>query len=245
VIHDVISEEHITLPESSNLFLELDQDTSTCNYYFAQHDLRTVFWLHALDTSSVGLPPSFSGNHLQYALQENYWIHAEMFPETASQYSLTALNELQVIFLHARADALTSETPTFPYLPEQCENFIDLLQRGKDNASSPYVITYVARLWATVANHRFFIHFGEDHCRLSSDQLILEVPDSKRSPTLAIISNALLFGLPNEYQAKFESLWVDQLAYISPRREQFHRTVKELSGMILWVGQFLLVQYHP
>jgi hypothetical protein len=131
-----------------------------------------------------------------------------------------------------------------------------------DNASSPYVITYVARLWATVgkfhasttrgtsrdlppANHRFFIHFGEDHCRLSSDQLILEVPDSKRSLTLAIISNALLFGLPNEYQAKFESLWVDQLAYISPRREQFHRTVEELSGMILWVGQFLLVQYHP
>jgi hypothetical protein len=121
VIHDIIAEEHITLPESSNLFLELNQDTSTCNYYFAQHDLRTVFWLHALDTSSVGLPPSFSGNHLrtfaiytflcqlsqssrpEYVLQENYWIHAEMFPETASQYSLTALNELQVIFLHARA----------------------------------------------------------------------------------------------------------------------------------------------
>jgi hypothetical protein len=28
-------------------------------------------------------------------------------------------------------DALTSETPTFPYLPEECEKFIDLLQRGK------------------------------------------------------------------------------------------------------------------
>jgi hypothetical protein len=36
-------------------------------------------------------------------LQENYWIHVELFPETASLYSLTALNELQVIFLHARA----------------------------------------------------------------------------------------------------------------------------------------------
>lgn len=65
-------------------------------------------------------------------------------------------------------DALTSETPTFPYPAEQSEEFIDLLQRGKgvfrlhndmppavnrslaDNASSPYVITYVARLWATV-----------------------------------------------------------------------------------------------
>jgi hypothetical protein len=137
VIYDVITEEHITLPESSHLFLEIHQDSSTCNYYFAQHGLRTIFWLHALDTISVGLPPSFSGNHLQYALQENYWIHVELFPETASQYSLTALNELQVIFLHARADALTSETPTFPYPAEQSEEFIDLLQRGKDNASSP------------------------------------------------------------------------------------------------------------
>ena len=84
-------------------------------------------------------------------MQENYWIHVELFPETASQYSLTALNELQVIFLHGRAgeagshllilhlvvtdviyiDALTSETPTFPYPAEQSEEFIDLLQRGK------------------------------------------------------------------------------------------------------------------
>ena len=74
----------------------------------------------------------------------------ELFPDLASQYSLTALNELQAIFLHARAgeagsilitlapggdrrhlDALTSETPTFPYPAEQSEEFIDLLQRGK------------------------------------------------------------------------------------------------------------------
>ena len=111
----------------------------------------------------------------------------ELFPETASLYSLTALNELQVIFLHARAgeagnfliahapgsdrqylDALTSDTPTFPYTAKQSEEFIDLLQCGKgvfrllhparppanwilaDQASNPYIITYVARLWATV-----------------------------------------------------------------------------------------------
>ncbi|KAN0131978.1 hypothetical protein V8E53_010258 [Lactarius tabidus] len=240
VIYDVITEEHVTLPESSHLFLELHQGSSTCNYYFAQHGLRTIFWLHAHDTLSVGLPPSFSANHLQYALQENYWIHVELFPESASQYSLTALNELQVIFLHARADALTSETPTFPYPAEQSEQFIDLLQRGKDNASSPYVITYVARLWATVANHRFFIHFGEDHCRLSSDQSILEVPDSKRSLTLAIISNTLLFGLPNEHQAKFESLWVDQLAYTSPWRKHVSGTMEELRHMMSWFLALLI-----
>ena len=88
----------------------------------------------------------------------------------------------------------------------------------------------------TVANHRFFIHFGEDHCRLSSDQRILEVPDSKRSLSLAILSNTLLFGLPNEVESKFESLWVDQLVYTSPWRKHVAGTVEELSHMMSWVS---------
>jgi hypothetical protein len=86
----------------------------------------------------------------EHSLEENYWIHVELFPETASQYSAVALNELQVSFLHARAgkagnrnishsprndkpylDALTSETPTFPYTAKQSQEFIELLQCSK------------------------------------------------------------------------------------------------------------------
>ncbi|KAF8269466.1 hypothetical protein EI94DRAFT_950737 [Lactarius quietus] len=171
IICDMITEENVHLRETTHLFLEIHEDSGTCNYYFADHVLRTVFWLHTLDTISVGLPDSFSSGHLQHSLEENYWIHVEQFPETASQYSAMALNELNAIFLHARADALTSETLTFPYTANQCDDFIELLQRiNVENASSPYVVTYVARLWATVANHRFFTHFGEAHCQLSPDE---------------------------------------------------------------------------
>ena len=86
----------------------------------------------------------------EHALEENYWIHVELFPETASQYTVNALNELHAIFLHARAgeaenqlffhvpgsdrqhlDAPTSDTPTFPYTTNQCEDFIELLQHSK------------------------------------------------------------------------------------------------------------------
>ncbi|KAF8257102.1 hypothetical protein EI94DRAFT_1634117, partial [Lactarius quietus] len=217
VICDMITEENVTIQETSHLFLEIHEASGTCNYYFADHRLCTIFWLQTIDTISVRLPDSFSSGHLQYSLEENYWNHVELFPETACQYSASALNELLVSFLHARADALTSETPTFPYSAEQSQEFIDLLQRGKglfglvhlarplvdyflvDHTSSPYVVTYVARLWATIANHRFFIHFGEDHCRLSSDQAILEVPDAKRSLVLAILSKVLLFDFPYYY----------------------------------------------
>jgi len=143
-------------------------------------------------------------------------------------------------------DALTSETPTFPYTAKQCQEFIELLQCSREYASSPYVTTFVARLWATVANHRFFIHSGEDHCRLSSDQAILEV-HRKESLVLAIISNTLLFGFPNWYQARFEGLWVDQLAYTSTWRKHVSETAKDLKHMMsssfaLLIANTLMIQ---
>jgi len=230
IICNMITEGNFHIQETSHLFLELSEDC-TCNYYFVDHGIRTIFWLHAVDTNSVRLPSSFSSRHLQHSLEENYWIHVEMFPETASQYSATALNELLVTFLHARADSLTSETPTFPYTPNQSQEFIELFRRSKDHASNPYIITYVARLWATVANHRFFIHFGENHCRLSSDRAILET-DSKESLVLTTLSNTLLFGFPNWHRARFEGLWVDQVAYTSTWRKHVSETAKELEQMM-------------
>ncbi|KAH9171924.1 hypothetical protein EDB89DRAFT_1030082 [Lactarius sanguifluus] len=235
IISNMIIEENVHLPEASHLFLELHQDSSTCNYYFADHRLRTIFWLHTLDTTSVGLPHSYSSRHLQYSLEENYWIHVELFPETASQYSAIALNELQAIFLHARADALTSEIPTFPYTANQCEDFIELLQRSKDHASNPFVVTYVARSWATVANHRFFVRFGEDHCRPLSDQPILETSDGKSGLALAIISKILLFGIPGHYEARFKSFWVDQFADTSRWLEYISETVEDLKQTRSWI----------
>jgi hypothetical protein len=106
IICNAITEKHFHLLETSHLFLEIHRDSGSCNYYFADHTLRIVFWLHTLDTLAVGVPPqhSFKNSHLQYALEENYWTHVGLFPEAASQYSVQALNELQVVFLHdARA----------------------------------------------------------------------------------------------------------------------------------------------
>jgi len=87
-----------------------------------------------------------------------------------------------------------------------------------------------------VANHRFFIHFGEDHCRLSSDQAILEVPNGKESLVLTMISKTLLFGLPNRHRARFERLWVDQLAYTSPWRKHVSETTEDLKQIMSWVS---------
>jgi hypothetical protein len=57
--------ENVHLPATTELFVEIDQDTETCSYWFADHAHRTVFWLHALDTDSVGLPETHSKRHLR------------------------------------------------------------------------------------------------------------------------------------------------------------------------------------
>jgi hypothetical protein len=226
IICNAITEKHFHLLETSHLFLEIHRDSGSCNYYFADHTLRTVFWLHTLDTLAVGVPPqhSFKNSHLQYALEENYWTHVGLFPEAASQYSVQALNELQVVLLHdARADALTSDTPTFPYTVDQREEIIDVLERNKDRAHSSPIITHVARLWTSIASHRSLIHFGEDHCRLSFGQST----NSNWSFPLAMISNTLLFGFPDGRRARFKRLWLDKLVNTSRWREHISETVED------------------
>ncbi|KAF8474535.1 hypothetical protein DFH94DRAFT_134644 [Russula ochroleuca] len=202
VIRILAAKEDIHLSETTDSFLEIeiDQNSRNCSYWFADHTHRTIFWLRPVDTNTVGLPNSYSKRHLQYALEENYWTHVEIFPATASQYSMTALNDLHDIFLNARADALTSDIPTFPYTAEECDRFINLLQCRKEHASSPSVTTFVARLWVVVAHHCFSTHFGEDHHRMSCTHSVVEVPAGKRGLFSTALpqgcGTAIVHGLP-------------------------------------------------
>jgi hypothetical protein len=55
----------IRLAETTDLFLEIDQNSRKCSYWFADHAHRTIFWLHRVDTKTVGLPDSYSKLHLR------------------------------------------------------------------------------------------------------------------------------------------------------------------------------------
>jgi hypothetical protein len=65
MLRALAADENVHLPASTDLFLEIDQDTETCSYWFADHANRTVFWLHPVDTDAVGLPDSHSNPHLR------------------------------------------------------------------------------------------------------------------------------------------------------------------------------------
>jgi hypothetical protein len=65
LIRGLAADNHVHLPVTSDLFIEIDQESGNCYYYFADHGHRTVFWLHAVDTITVGLPDSCSKDHLR------------------------------------------------------------------------------------------------------------------------------------------------------------------------------------
>jgi hypothetical protein len=124
-----------------------------------------------------------------------------------------------------------------------------------ENASNTYVTTYVARLWAVVgrpnkptkpgtaynpfslANHRYFTHFGEGRCCMSSIHSVVEAPAGKRGLILMAISKAL-FDLPTDGRTRLEGLWVDDLVYSSA----WPKFVSESAGVLqktIWVSKML------
>lgn len=193
IIYDMVTKKHIHLPESSHLFLEIDQDLCTCNYYFVDHVLRTVFWLHTLDILGIGCPRS-SHVYLRHTLEKNYWIHVGLFSEAASEYAVQALNEIYTILQLGRTGAVALDA--LPFTDEGCGNLIETLEYAKlkGSTSSPAAAPYIVKLWTIIAGHYSSNHF-----------------DSKRSLILTVVSTVLLFGLPDYHQAQLESLCADQI----------------------------------
>ena len=64
-IRALATEKDVLLPETSDLFLELNDAANTCGYWFADHANRTVFWLHPVDSIAMGLPRAFSKSHFR------------------------------------------------------------------------------------------------------------------------------------------------------------------------------------
>ena len=89
-----------------------------------------------------------------------------------------------------------------------------------------------------LANHRYFTHFGEDHCRMSSMHSVLESAPRKRSIILTAVSK-VLFDLPSEHRDHLEKLWVDQLVYSAAWRKHVSDRVGDLLQKMTWVSETL------
>ncbi|KAH9998660.1 hypothetical protein BJV77DRAFT_704579 [Russula vinacea] len=76
MIRVLAAKEGVHLSETTDLFVEVDQDSRDCGYWFADHANRTIFWLHPVVTKSVGLPDSCSKYHLRESYTVSPCLHS-------------------------------------------------------------------------------------------------------------------------------------------------------------------------
>jgi len=233
VMDGVLRKMDIRITEYVELYLKLVQGGEACEYYFVNHETRVEFWLEPVDVELLDLEGAVSDEHLRHALEEHYWNHVEQFP-SHDPYGLdTQLPLLTDIMIQGRADQLMSTTSTFPYSAQECSNFIDLIKtsRDLDRIHSPHTRWSVARLWSMICHHRFSIHSGQEHCRLSRDQTILDLAELRHSLAYTAADH-FLFSTPSVYNRLLEDLWVDQLAYVN-QWQPFIKSCKEEWTMVV------------
>ncbi|KAI0788427.1 hypothetical protein C8Q75DRAFT_807648 [Abortiporus biennis] len=211
-LHDMLSSA-TNLPHDYEVYISADEDTETaqCSYYLLNHENQTEFWLETISSADLDFPPATSSPHLSYVLQEHYWVHREYFPHSPISDILRV--ELINILRHARGDHLTSESSTFPYNAEQCNEFIDLLDTDDNAAGTTYMTCIVARLWAIVARNRFDHYYGEPNARITREQRRIERP-TRASSSFMKICSTILFKIPEPLKEDFNALPTDNLIYV-------------------------------
>jgi hypothetical protein len=185
---------------------------------------------------------------LELVLEEHYWNHVANFPMHFGGLSTQAVDELIGVFLHGRADRMTSKVSTFPYGAAECANFLDLLKTARDDISSGYSTCLVARLWSFIVSNRFGTHYGQEHVRLSRDQAILVETGSQKHWFFTSASR-VFFGAPDMYTSLFDKIFVDDLVYedqwrifMSTCREDWKMSIYWVSTLV-FSSLFYLYQY--
>ncbi|KAI9063092.1 hypothetical protein FKP32DRAFT_1758632 [Trametes sanguinea] len=199
------------MPDDYELYLNPDTEGQSCKYYLVNHDNQSIFWLDDVCTGlgTLDLFMACSSGHLRFLLQQQYWKHREHFPYRAISPALR--KELHQILNFARGDVITSnDSSTFPYSASDCTKFMNILEADQDD--NIYIQWTTARLWATVALHRYNIFYGEDHARVTREQQRIDKPAPQRS-ALIDSCNVLMFNMPSRRVEELKLLFNDDLAY--------------------------------
>jgi len=216
--------DNILRMDAVELFIQIDGND--CYHYLVDHRSCTQFWVETIDSDALGLLPAASPSHMRLTLQELYWLHVEYFPMHHTELPGTVLEELIGVFTHGFADQMTSRNSTFPYTEADCRKLLKLLRGFRGQAWDGYSISIVARLWHLVFNHRFSTHHGEEHARLSRDQVILAY-ETHESSRVASLTSLLSFRTSDFYVKALNDLYVDHLVYTHQWQPFMKRRVQE------------------
>ncbi|KIJ11744.1 hypothetical protein PAXINDRAFT_15450 [Paxillus involutus ATCC 200175] len=236
----------IKVPPRCELFLELEDDRTQCNYYFVDHAAKGLFWLEELGTESLDISAAMSPSHLEGGLERLYWVHVEFFPmhhESHEEFS-QIVEDLCNIISHGQAGKrkhrLTSRTSTFPYTAETCKQFLKLLARKRGQRVDGYTLCYAARLAGAIANQRFITFYGQQSAQL--DRLQEMYPDDiLEHKWVSTPANWILWGIPRHYSTLLEDLYVNEQVYADQWTNFMSLCLADWTSSLAWTFPVLIV----
>ncbi|VDC07562.1 unnamed protein product [Peniophora sp. CBMAI 1063] len=244
------SELELELGSSIELFVEPLVASGACGYYLVDHGSRVIFWLQDCSVYDLKLPDASSPQNLKLVLEENYWIHVELFSMHITELP-GALDELIAVYLHGRADLATSTTSTFPYSTKTADDHLDVLMRCRSMPTNPMTFTIIARLWSVIANVRYRNLYGEEYSRL--DRTIWIYDDQPKQPRLGLrYLSVFMFGLPNAIRKELDEQVVDGImiacvwsTFIERRIVEWQTTMNWTFALIICSGISVTVSPVP
>ncbi|KAF8838898.1 hypothetical protein BDN67DRAFT_825796 [Paxillus ammoniavirescens] len=158
----------------TQLVIHLNVQGQWC-YYFVNHDSRVLFWVDDFDATALldGLRGVVANGHIRYAIEVQYWLHCEQFPNCIP-LSKAHVKEVWGIVAHACADRMTSESSLSTFDEDQLGKILSLvpyLQASVDTVDD-YALWVVARVMGNFAGVKFYNFYGQLGARLDADQSV-------------------------------------------------------------------------
>ncbi|OAX42603.1 hypothetical protein K503DRAFT_796989 [Rhizopogon vinicolor AM-OR11-026] len=233
-IDEIISQRQITIPPSSELFIELDESLSSCTYYFVNHGTKQLFWLEQTTTELLDMGMVVSPSHIETALKRLYWVHVEFFPMHTQGVQPEVVDDLIGVMSHGAADRLTSRTSTFPYTAEKCTQLLQLVSlRREGETLDGHTLCFVARLWGAIENHRFMTYYGQEYAQLDRLQIMTPAEEIEH-PSVEAIANPALWGIPGHYLSELRDLFANEQVFVDQWQIFMKASMSEWHTAVVW-----------
>lgn len=225
--------------------------TDSCQYYFVDHETRTLFWLHVYDqaTATEAVFDGFQGvsdpSHIRYALESQYWMHCERYPKHELN-RVKLLKELREVVVHASAEIITSDASLSPFGADELSKILELVNHLQENVQEtdfPHSACVIARFMHYFCKAKYYNFCGLPCARLDADKSVYGEITSFHPliSSLSLALDAILFWAPQAHLNDLRRVWVDRCIN-SPRWKDYNaKLMAEWTGITIYSTVMLAV----
>ncbi|KIY64263.1 hypothetical protein CYLTODRAFT_358653, partial [Cylindrobasidium torrendii FP15055 ss-10] len=220
-LEEFVSDNCIIIAPTTDLVLDLVRDKPdnvSCDYYFADHKLRSIFWLDVFQADWFYLWDDVKGvtspGQVAHIIESQYWCHCQLYP-TAWPLSIEAVDDLRDMLSYTIGAAIISPLSTALYKLSDMQNMLNLADSIRVNVTDGHAIrpgmaSSLFRFMYIFACQRFIHFYGEPNARLERNISVYKKNKADRRRTMFItILAPLLFFEPRGHVRSIQKFWVD------------------------------------